>query len=69
MTSRRFTGAIEGVGRADHIPAFILTARGYNHSSDRVSGTWTVQPGSGTTGSRSRRSRPSGSAEKRGDHR
>ena len=73
VLTERFTGAIEGVGIADHIRilrpdgsgvstgieriegtvdgrkgSFILTAFGRNHSAREVSGTWTVQPGSGT---------------------
>jgi hypothetical protein len=73
VLTERFTGAIEGMGFADHIRvlrpdgsgistgiervegsvegrrgSFILTAHGRNHSAREVSGTWTVQPGSGT---------------------
>jgi hypothetical protein len=73
VLTERFTGAIEGIGVADHIRllhpdgtgistgiervegtvngrtgSFILTAYGRNHSAAKVSGTWTVQPGSGT---------------------
>ena len=73
VLTERFTGAIEGTGRADHIRlvhtdgtgistgieriegavdglagAFVLTAHGRNHGQDRVTGIWTVQPGSGT---------------------
>ena len=73
VLTERFSGAIEGIGIADHIRllhpdgtgistgieriegtvagragSFILTAYGRNHSATRVSGTWTVQPGSGT---------------------
>ena len=73
VLTERFSGAIEGIGVADHIRllhpdgtgistgieriegtvagragSFILTAYGRNHSATRVSGTWTVQPGSGT---------------------
>jgi hypothetical protein len=73
VLTERFTGAIEGTGRADHIRlvhtdgtgistgieriegsvdgragAFVLTAHGRNHGQDRVTGTWTVQRGSGT---------------------
>jgi hypothetical protein len=73
VLTERFTGAIEGIGVADHIRllhpdgtgistgiervegtvdgrkgSFILTAYGRNHSATKVSGTWTVQPGSGT---------------------
>lgn len=73
VLTERFTGAIEGIGVADHIRllhpdgsgistgieriegavngrsgSFILTAYGRNLSPAKVSGTWTVQPGSGT---------------------
>jgi hypothetical protein len=73
VLTERFSGAIEGMGRADHIRlvhtdgagistgieriegaldgragSFILTAHGRNEGRDRVTGTWTVQPGSGT---------------------
>ena len=73
VLTERFTGAIEGIGVADHIRllhpdgtgistgieriegtvngrtgSFILTAYGRNDSATNVSGTWTVQPGSGT---------------------
>jgi hypothetical protein len=73
VLTERFSGAIEGIGVADHIRllhpdgtgistgieriegsvngrtgSFILTAYGRNHSATKVSGTWTVQPGSGT---------------------
>ena len=73
VLTERFTGAIEGIGVADHIRilhpdgtgistgieriegtvngragSFILTAYGRNHSATKVTGTWTVQPGSGT---------------------
>jgi Protein of unknown function (DUF3224) len=73
ILTERFTGAIDGIGVADHIRllrpdgtgistgieriegtvdgrtgAFILTAYGRNHGPTTVSGTWTVQPGSGT---------------------
>jgi Protein of unknown function (DUF3224) len=74
VLTERLTGAIEGIGVADHIRllhpdgtgistgieriegtvngrtgSFILTAHGRNHSATKVSGTWTVQPGSGTS--------------------
>jgi hypothetical protein len=77
VLTERFTGAIEGTGRADHIRlvhtdgtgistgieriegsvdgragSFVLTAHGRNHGRDRVTGTWTVQPGSGTADGR-----------------
>jgi hypothetical protein len=73
VLTERFSGAIEGMGRADHIRlvhtdgtgistgieriegkvdgragSFILTAHGRNHGPTRVTGTWMVQPGSGT---------------------
>jgi len=73
VLTERFSGAIEGIGVADHIRllhpdgtgistgieriegtvdgragSFILTAYGRNLSATEVSGTWTVQPGSGT---------------------
>ena len=73
VLTERFTGAIDGIGVADHIRllhpdgtgistgiervegavdgragSFILTAYGRNHSATKVSGIWTVQPGSGT---------------------
>jgi hypothetical protein len=73
VLTERFTGAIDGIGVADHIRlihpdgtgistgiervegcvdgrtgSFILTSYGRNHSAAEVSGTWTVQPGSGT---------------------
>jgi hypothetical protein len=73
VLTERFSGAIEGIGRADHIRlvhadgtgistgieriqgtvdgragSFVLTAHGRNHGPTRVTGTWTVQPGSGT---------------------
>src|SRR5262245_51901272 len=73
VLTERFSGAIEGIGVADHIRllhpdgtgistgieriegtvdgragSFILTAHGRNLSATKVSGTWTVQPGSGT---------------------
>ena len=73
VLNERFTGAIDGIGVADHIRllhpdgtgistgieriegtvdgrtgSFILTAYGRNHSATKVSGTWAVQPGSGT---------------------
>jgi Protein of unknown function (DUF3224) len=73
VLTERFSGAIEGIGVADHIRllhpdgtgistgieriegavngrtgSFILTAYGRNLSVTEVSGTWTVQAGSGT---------------------
>ena len=39
----RIEGSVDG--RAG---AFVLTAHGRHHGQDRVTGTWTVQPGSGT---------------------
>jgi Protein of unknown function (DUF3224) len=73
VLTEQFTGAIEGIGYADHIRllypdgsgistgiervegtldgrtgSFILTAHGRNIGPNEVSGTWTVQPGSGT---------------------
>ncbi|GAA5143356.1 DUF3224 domain-containing protein [Pseudonocardia adelaidensis] len=73
VLTERFSGAIQGMGYADHLRvlrpdgsgittgierivgsidgrkgSFILTAHGRNHSNGEVSGSWTVQPGSGT---------------------
>jgi len=73
VLTERFTGAVEGIGVADHIRllrpdgtgistgiervegslnrrkgSFILTAYGRNLGPTKVSGSWTVQPGSGT---------------------
>jgi pimeloyl-ACP methyl ester carboxylesterase len=73
VLTERFTGAIEGIGYADHIRllrpdasgvytgmervegtvngrrgSFILTVHGRNQFPGKVTGTWTVQAGSGT---------------------